>query len=92
MVLEALLDDREVEVADQLAGLPAVVLQRHRHAAVVDLIGDPAVEAQLVGPGDVEAGLVFGFPAGEVVGLDRVEALAGAHVEAMLRAASRSSW
>ena len=48
----------------------------------MDLAGDPAVEAQLVGGGDREAGLVF--PAGDVVGLDRVEALAGADVEAPL--------
>jgi hypothetical protein len=43
----------------------------------MDLPGDPAVEAQLGGGGDREAGVVF--PAGEVVGLDRVEALASTH-------------
>src|SRR5260221_5620309 len=62
------LDDREVEGVDQLMRLAAVVLQRHRHAAAMHLTCNPAVEAQLVGTGDVEAGLVFRFPAGEVVG------------------------
>ena len=46
----------------------------------VDLRGDPAVEAELVGRGEREAGVVF--VAGDVVGLDRVEALARADVEA----------
>jgi hypothetical protein len=47
----------------------------------VDLARDPAVEVQLLTPGDPEAGVVFGFPAGDVVGLDGVEVLAGADAE-----------
>jgi len=46
----------------------------------VDLAGDPAVVAELVGSGEREAGLVF--PAVDVVGLDRVKALFGAELEA----------
>src|ERR1700742_3678111 len=80
--LEALLDDREVEVADQLPRLLRVVLQRHRHPPRVDLVGDPAVVAELIGAGEREAGVVF--PAGDVVGLDRVEALLRAEIEPLV--------
>ena len=51
VVGEALLDDGEVEVADQLLDLLGVVLQRDRHPAPVDFASDPAVEAELVGAG-----------------------------------------
>ena len=47
----------------------------------MDFAGDPAVEAKLVAGAEREAGLVF--VAGDVVGLDRVEALAPAEVEAV---------
>jgi len=48
----------------------------------VNLLGDPAVEAQLVLPRQREAGVV-GVTV-DVVRLDRVEALAGAAVEAVV--------
>ena len=47
-VLEALLDDGEVEVAHESARLPAVVLQPDREPSRVRLPRDPAVEHQLV--------------------------------------------
>jgi hypothetical protein len=67
-------------VLDQLPDLLGVVLQRHRHSPPVDFAGYPAVESQLVGGGEREPGLVF--VAGDVVGLDRVEPLVPAAVEA----------
>ena len=78
---EALLDHREVEIADQLLNLSRVVLQRDRHPPPVDFAGDPAIEAELAASVERKAGFVF--VAGDVVGLDRVEALAPAEVEAV---------
>ena len=78
LVLEALLDDREVEDVDQLLrpGAPsffsATAMPRAWTWRAIQRL-KRSWSAALI----VEAGLVF--PAGEVVGLDRVEALAGAH-------------
>src|SRR5436190_17031915 len=58
VVLEALLDYREVEGADKPARLLGAVLERDRHPALVHLARDPAVEAKLVGGGQLEAGVV----------------------------------
>jgi hypothetical protein len=46
----------------------------------VDLLGDPLVIGQLLSGGEVEAGVVL--IAVDVVGLDRVKALLGAHRKA----------
>ena len=51
VVLEALLDHREIEAANQLAGLPAVVLQTDRETIRMGDLRDPAVEAKLVPSG-----------------------------------------
>ena len=81
VVLEALLVDLEVEVGQQLLHLAEVVLEADRHATGVDGIRHPGVEAQLVGGAEREAGVVR--VALDVVGLDGVEALARAGVEAL---------
>src|SRR5688500_8158556 len=82
VVLVALLVERRVEVGQQRAALAQVVLQQRRQTATVRLVREHHVVPQLVAPAEREPGSVR--VAVDVVELDRVEALAFAHVEAPL--------
>jgi len=75
----ALLVDCEIEVGHELRDLVKIVLERDGEVALVGLVGDEAVEGELIGGGEGKAGFVG--VAVDVVGLYAVEAAGDGEVE-----------